>query len=93
MARILRSPAELDIGVHLAITSEWPAAKWGPLTALTTGLGAQSRPEPLGQASITWLYYRDVPVAMRFYEDVLGMPVVREGDDFVELDLGPGTMV
>ena len=43
------------------------------LTALTMGLGAQSRPEPLGQASITWLYYRDVPVAMRFYEDVLGL--------------------
>jgi len=36
-------------------------------------LQAQTRPGPLGQASITWLYYKDVPAAMRFYEDILGL--------------------
>jgi lactoylglutathione lyase len=34
---------------------------------------AQERPAPLGQASVTWLYYRDLPAAMRFYEDILGL--------------------
>ena len=43
------------------------------VVALTTGAAAQSRPAPLGQASITWLYYKDVPAAMRFYEDTLGL--------------------
>jgi lactoylglutathione lyase len=41
--------------------------------ALSATLGAQVRPAPLGQAGITWLYHRDVPAAMRFYEDVLGL--------------------
>lgn len=40
---------------------------------LTAALEAQTRPVPLGQASITWLYYKDVPAAMRFYEDILGL--------------------
>lgn len=47
-------------------------------TVLVVGLfaatvQAQARPGSLGQASITWLYYKDVPAAMRFYEDVLGL--------------------
>lgn len=46
--------------------------------ALVAGLGvgavaAQQRPASLAQASITWLYYKDVPAAMRFYEDTLGL--------------------
>ncbi len=40
---------------------------------LTAAVHAQQRPAPLGQASVTWLYYRDLPAAMRFYEDVLGL--------------------
>jgi len=40
---------------------------------MTVGLAAQSRPAPLGQAGITWLYYKDLPAAMRFYEDILGL--------------------
>jgi len=43
------------------------------MALLTAGLQAQTRPAPLGQASITWLYYKDVPAAMRFYEDILGL--------------------
>jgi predicted enzyme related to lactoylglutathione lyase len=43
------------------------------MAVMTATLGAQSRPGPLGQASITWLYYKDVPAAMRFYEDILGL--------------------
>ncbi|MBA3854368.1 MAG: hypothetical protein C0503_08135 [Gemmatimonas sp.] len=35
---------------------------------------APSRPASLGlQANITFLYYRDIPRAQRFYEDVLGL--------------------
>jgi lactoylglutathione lyase len=40
---------------------------------LTASVQAQTRPAALGQASITWLYYKDVPAAMRFYEDILGL--------------------
>ena len=42
----------------------------------------------------TWVgvVCEDLERQRRFYEQVLGMPVVREGDDFVELDLGAGTM-
>lgn len=33
-----------------------------------------TRPATLGvQANIVWLYYRDVPAAQRFYEDILGL--------------------
>ncbi len=43
------------------------------VAAMAAAAQAQTRPSPLGQASITWLYYRDLPAAMRFYEDVLGL--------------------
>lgn len=39
----------------------------------TAAIHAQTRPSPLGQASITWLYYKDLPAAMRFYEEILGL--------------------
>jgi len=32
-----------------------------------------ARPDTLAQGSITWLYYKDIPAAMRFYEDTLGL--------------------
>lgn len=32
-----------------------------------------ARPAGGLQANITWLYYRDLPRAMRFYEDVMGL--------------------
>ena len=36
-----------------------------------------SRPSTLGvQANIVWLYYKDVPKAQRFYEDVLGLALM-----------------
>ncbi len=39
-----------------------------------TAQSAPSRPASLGlQANITFLYYRDIPRAQRFYEDVLGL--------------------
>lgn len=31
------------------------------------------RPEAANQLAITFFYYRDLPAAMRFYEDVLGL--------------------
>ncbi len=34
-----------------------------------------SRPDTSNELAITFLYYRDLPVAMRFYEDVLGLPL------------------
>lgn len=47
------------------------------LMCVAASLGAQTppaRPASLGlQANITFLYYRDVPRAQRFYEDVLGL--------------------
>jgi len=36
---------------------------------------APNRPEAANQLAITFLYYRDLPQAMRFYEDVLGLPL------------------
>lgn len=33
------------------------------------------RPEADNQLAITFFYYRDLPTAMRFYEDVLGLPL------------------
>jgi lactoylglutathione lyase len=33
------------------------------------------RPDTVPQLAITFLYYRDLPGAMRFYEDVLGLPL------------------
>ena len=33
------------------------------------------RPETANTLAITFLYYRDLPTAMRFYEDVLGLPL------------------
>jgi len=48
------------------------------VTGLTRSVAAQApgpaRPATLGlQANITFLYYRDIPRAQRFYEDVLGL--------------------
>jgi lactoylglutathione lyase len=34
---------------------------------------APARPGTLAQGSITWLYYKDIPAAMRFYQDTLGL--------------------
>lgn len=33
------------------------------------------RPDAPNTLAITFLYYRDLPAAMRFYEDVLGLPL------------------
>lgn len=44
---------------------------------LATHASAQTvtptRPGAGFQAGITWLYYRDLPKAMRFYEDIMGL--------------------
>ena len=34
-----------------------------------------NRPETANQLAITFFYYRDLPAAMRFYEDILGLPL------------------
>ena len=34
-----------------------------------------SRPDAANQLAITFFYYRDLPAAMQFYEDVLGLPL------------------
>lgn len=34
-----------------------------------------NRPDAANDLAITFLYYRDLPTAMRFYEDVLGLPL------------------
>mgnify|MGYP001800088206 FL=1 len=34
-----------------------------------------NRPETGNQLAITFFYYRDLPAAMQFYEDVLGLPL------------------
>ena len=33
------------------------------------------RPDAPNDLAITFLYYRDLPAAMRFYEDILGLPL------------------
>ncbi len=33
------------------------------------------RPNAPNQLAITFFYYRDLPAAMRFYEDILGLPL------------------
>jgi len=34
-----------------------------------------TRPEAPNQLAITFFYYRDLPRAMQFYEDILGLPL------------------
>jgi lactoylglutathione lyase len=34
-----------------------------------------NRPDTTNELAITFLYYRDLQTAMRFYEDVLGLPL------------------
>ena len=34
-----------------------------------------TRPEAANLLAITFFYYRDLPTAMRFYEDILGLPL------------------
>jgi len=50
------------------------------LTVLSAGAPsaqtAPTRPPQAMQANITWLYYKDLPAAMRFYEDMLGLLLV-----------------
>lgn len=50
----------------LALVSALPAAARAQAPAPTTPPGRL-------QAGITWLYYRDLPAAMRFYERVMGL--------------------
>lgn len=50
----------------LALVSALPAAARAQAPAPTT-------PPRRFQAGITWLYYRDLPAAMRFYERVMGL--------------------
>ncbi|MBL8227783.1 MAG: ChbG/HpnK family deacetylase [Bryobacterales bacterium] len=37
--QVLQARRQLDIGVHLTVTSEWPNYKWGPLTRMTPDCG------------------------------------------------------
>ena len=34
-----------------------------------------NRPDAANQLAITFFYYRDLPTAMQFYEDILGLPL------------------
>ena len=34
-----------------------------------------TRPDTANELAITFFYYRDLPAAMRFYEDILGLPL------------------
>ena len=48
------------------------------LSLLGTGRAAAQTPSPTAppgrlQANITWLYYKDLPAAMRFYEQTMGL--------------------
>jgi lactoylglutathione lyase len=51
------------------------AATLAFVVAVSALAAAQAPPaRPAGfQANITWLYYKDLPRAMRFYEDVMGL--------------------
>jgi lactoylglutathione lyase len=50
--------------------------------ALTFGLSIPAAAQPPARpaepfaANITWLYYKDVPAAMRFYEETLGLQLI-----------------
>lgn len=39
-------------------------------------LNIMNRPGAANQLAITFFYYRDLPAAMLFYEDILGLPLV-----------------
>jgi lactoylglutathione lyase len=41
--------------------------------AVTSTAGAQAPPAGGFQANVTWLYYKDLPRAMQFYEAVMGL--------------------
>lgn len=61
------------------LTRSIPPALLAP-TLILSALGhlAAQSPVPAGppgrlQANVTWLYYRDLPAAMRFYERIMGL--------------------
>lgn len=39
-------------------------------------LNIMNRPDAANQLAITFFYYRDLPAAMLFYEDIMGLPLV-----------------
>jgi hypothetical protein len=46
-AKLLRENPQLDVGVHLTLTSEWENLKWGPLTEAPTLVDAQGHFFPM----------------------------------------------
>jgi predicted glycoside hydrolase/deacetylase ChbG (UPF0249 family) len=46
-ARLLREHPGLDVGLHLALTSEWDNVKWRPLTAAPSLVGASGYFHPM----------------------------------------------
>ena len=51
------------------------------------------RPDAPNQLAITFLYYRDLATAMRFYEDVLGLTLaIDQGWSKID-EIGPGAQV
>lgn len=50
------------------------------MTGVASAQTAPTRPTQPAQAAITWLYYKDLPRAMQFYEEVLGLPLVVDQD-------------
>jgi predicted glycoside hydrolase/deacetylase ChbG (UPF0249 family) len=46
-AKLLRENPQLDVGVHLTLTSEWEKLKWGPLTEAPTLVDAQGHFFPM----------------------------------------------
>ncbi len=52
-----------------------------------------TRPDAANQLAITFFYYRDLPRAMRFYEDVLGLPLVIDQSWCKIYEICPGAHV
>lgn len=52
-----------------------------------------ARPEAPNQLAITFLYYRDLPTAMRFYEDVLGLRLAIDQGWSKTYEICPGAHV
>ena len=52
-----------------------------------------NRPDAANQLAITFFYYRDLPAAMRFYEEILGLPLAIDQGWCKIYELCPGAHV
>ncbi|MDZ4702009.1 MAG: ChbG/HpnK family deacetylase [Rhodothermales bacterium] len=85
--RMLADHPDLDIGVHLAITSEWDNVKWRPMTPAPSLRDADGYFYPMICPNKNYPGYEDVAIDRQGVTDLWTDPRIRQKIEALGIDL------